>query len=203
MLPPSQESPNKSYIATTLFSFFLGWLAIDRFYLGKFGTAQLKLLTIGGLGISAMIDFFLILFGETKDRQGLCLKGYAKHHKSMQIIMVSSIVTLTLLSPFILVGIASLVQNHVRSSANVVSDEADQATLSSALTAYYFTNNSMPSATQFYDGTFTLPKLGVRSPHDITYYAYPKGCDGKAIPCTSYYLTIKFIDGNTMSEGGA
>lgn len=51
----------KSWIAALLFSLFLGGLGIDRFYLGYIGLGVLKLLTCGGCGIWALIDFILIV----------------------------------------------------------------------------------------------------------------------------------------------
>ena len=50
----------KNWLTAFILSLFFGWLGADRFYLGKAGTAVLKLLTLGGLGIWALIDFILI-----------------------------------------------------------------------------------------------------------------------------------------------
>ncbi len=53
--------------------FFLGFLGAHRFYVRRPVTGLLMLVTLGGLGIWVLIDFFLILFGyfEDADGQGL------------------------------------------------------------------------------------------------------------------------------------
>jgi len=60
----------RSFVVTALLSFFLGGLGADRFYLGYTGLGVLKLLTVGGCGIWALIDFILILLGKMKDANG-------------------------------------------------------------------------------------------------------------------------------------
>ncbi|WP_035281361.1 TM2 domain-containing protein [Brevibacterium album] len=66
----------KSFVVTWLLSYFLGVLGIDRFYLGKVGTGVLKLITVGGLGIWALIDLVIVLVGAARDSQGRPLEGY-------------------------------------------------------------------------------------------------------------------------------
>ncbi len=76
--PPvtSEAVGTKSFIATWLFSLLLGYLGVDRFYLGKVGTGILKLITFGGVGIWYLIDLIFVLVGATRDAQGFKLAGY-------------------------------------------------------------------------------------------------------------------------------
>lgn len=74
--PAAYPTAPKSFLAAWLFSLFLGWLGVDRFYLGKVGTGILKLLTIGGLGIWWLIDLVLILTGLMRDKLERPLDGY-------------------------------------------------------------------------------------------------------------------------------
>lgn len=59
-----------SWIVAVLLSFFLGVLGIDRFYLGYVVLGIIKLLTAGGFGIWALIDFILILVRALKPKGG-------------------------------------------------------------------------------------------------------------------------------------
>lgn len=77
--PPSQPvggETGKLFVVTWLFSLLLGFLGVDRFYLGKVGTGILKLITIGGFGIWYLIDLILTLAGAQHDSQGRPLAGY-------------------------------------------------------------------------------------------------------------------------------
>lgn len=60
----------KSYVVALLLSFFLGYLGVDRFYLGHTGIGIAKLLTLGGCGIWALIDFILIAIRKVADSEG-------------------------------------------------------------------------------------------------------------------------------------
>ncbi len=61
---------SKSYVTALLLSFFLGYLGVDRFYLGQTGLGIGKLLTFGGCGIWSLIDFILIAMRKVTDSEG-------------------------------------------------------------------------------------------------------------------------------------
>ncbi|MCW2961910.1 MAG: domain containing protein [Thermoleophilia bacterium] len=69
---PGLFSP-KSWLVAVLISFFVGGLGIDRFYMGHIGLGILKLVTLGGFGVWAIIDFILFLLRKVKDSNGLPL----------------------------------------------------------------------------------------------------------------------------------
>jgi TM2 domain-containing membrane protein YozV len=57
----TKKMPEKNWYVALLLSFFLP--GVDRMYLGCWGWGLLKLFTIGGFGIWAMIDFIRLLLG--------------------------------------------------------------------------------------------------------------------------------------------
>lgn len=67
--PLSQVSPKKRLVALLL-CFFLGWLGVHRFYVGKIGTGVIMLLTFGGFGIWNLIDLIVLAVGSFKDSEG-------------------------------------------------------------------------------------------------------------------------------------
>jgi TM2 domain-containing membrane protein YozV len=60
----------KSNTVAALLCFFLGCFGIHRFYVGKVGTGILQLVTLGGLGIWALIDFIMIVLQKFTDGEG-------------------------------------------------------------------------------------------------------------------------------------
>jgi len=60
----------KRILPAFLLCFFLGIFGAHRFYVGKIGTGILQLVTLGGLGIWALIDFVMIIVGAFTDKEG-------------------------------------------------------------------------------------------------------------------------------------
>ena len=61
---------SKSQIIALVLAFFLGGLGIHRFYLGYTTIGIIQLLTAGGCGIWALIDFIRILLDDLKPMNG-------------------------------------------------------------------------------------------------------------------------------------
>lgn len=89
----------KSGNTTLLLALFLGIFGIHRFYVGKIGTGILMLLTLGGLGIWALIDIIVIACGNFTDKSGQYL-NFTRDAKpsAPKITMVIGIALLSLLT---------------------------------------------------------------------------------------------------------
>ncbi len=70
----SQKS-EKGFVTTLLLCLLLGGLGVHRFYVGKIGTGIAQLLTLGGLGIWALVDLIYIAIGKFTDKHGLIIKN--------------------------------------------------------------------------------------------------------------------------------
>ena len=60
----------------------LGGIGADRFYLGYTGLGVIKLLTLGGFGVWALVDNILILTNGIKDVNGQPLADYENSKKT-------------------------------------------------------------------------------------------------------------------------
>ncbi|HEX6426575.1 MAG TPA: TM2 domain-containing protein [Niastella sp.] len=60
----------KSQIIAAILCFFLGGIGVHRFYLGYIWQGVVQILTLGGCGIWALIDFIRILTGDLKPKDG-------------------------------------------------------------------------------------------------------------------------------------
>ena len=70
----AEGKSDKSNTVAALLCFFIGFLGVHRFYVGKIGTGILQLVTFGGLGIWALIDFIMIVLQKFTDSEGNVLK---------------------------------------------------------------------------------------------------------------------------------
>ena len=70
----NKEVESKDWLIVLLLCFFLGCFGVHRFYVGKTGTGVAQLLTCGGCGIWALIDFIMILVGSFTDAKGNPIK---------------------------------------------------------------------------------------------------------------------------------
>lgn len=77
--PPVDVS--KSFVATAVLAVFFGMFGADRFYLGKYPSAVLKLVTFGGFGVWWLIDVILTFSGSQTDASGAPLAQYEQNRK--------------------------------------------------------------------------------------------------------------------------
>jgi hypothetical protein len=63
----------RDWLTALLLCFFLGVFGIHRFYTGHTAIGVVQLLTLGGCGIWALIDFIMIIVGSFKDSSGRLL----------------------------------------------------------------------------------------------------------------------------------
>ena len=64
------EISEKRIVPAFILCLLFGVFGAHRFYAGKTGTGVLQLLTLGGVGIWAMIDLVMIVTGSFKDGEG-------------------------------------------------------------------------------------------------------------------------------------
>lgn len=70
------EISERSRLVALLLCVFLGALGIHRFYVGKIGTGILWLVTLGILGIGALVDLIMIAIGDFKDKDGKVVRDW-------------------------------------------------------------------------------------------------------------------------------
>ncbi len=71
--PTGEPISLKSRAVAAILAWFLGIFGIHRFYVGKTGTGILMIVTLGGVGVWAIIDFVMIVVGRFKDSEGKVL----------------------------------------------------------------------------------------------------------------------------------
>jgi TM2 domain-containing membrane protein YozV len=87
-----QAQPNeKSFLVAWLLSYFLGIFGADRFYLGYTGLGVLKLVTLGGCGIWALVDWILIWADALRPNGGGMYSDRKKHLNTVLIVFIVSL----------------------------------------------------------------------------------------------------------------
>lgn len=97
ILTITAPTKQRHFLAAFFFSFMWGIFGIDRFYLGKIMTGILKLVTLGGFGIWALVDLSMIMSGAMRDSNDNELREYERYKKfARRTVMGFTIVTLVI-----------------------------------------------------------------------------------------------------------
>lgn len=96
---------NKSNVNVFLFCSFFGLFGIHRFYVGKYYTVILQLVTLGGLSIWTIFDWFMIIKEKFTDSQGKKLaweKSKNGQYAGFKVRFAAHIIDVTIISAIML-----------------------------------------------------------------------------------------------------
>lgn len=71
-----EASISPKHTTASVLSVLLGWLGIDRFYMGRTSLGIIKLITLGGFGIWWIVDTILVGSGKARDGNGTPLISF-------------------------------------------------------------------------------------------------------------------------------
>ena len=71
----TERVSEKNFVSTLILCVLLGGLGVHRLYVGKVGTGIFMLLTLGGLGIWALVDLIRIAIQKFEDGDGAVIKA--------------------------------------------------------------------------------------------------------------------------------
>ena len=74
--PVHLRESDKIILPAIILCLFFGVFGAHRFYLGRYRTAVLQFLTLGGLGIWSLIDLILLATGAFRDADGRKLRKW-------------------------------------------------------------------------------------------------------------------------------
>ena len=139
-----EEEGQTSYVASYLFSYFLGFLGVDRYYRGFIRLGFLKMITLGGFGVWAFIDWLTTGLGKPRDSKGMLLKGYDSNQKKVHIATAVLLILGFLAVPVALLLFTFLAVPALQRNALVVERKNDASAILSAVSAYKAKNNQLP-----------------------------------------------------------
>ncbi|NTW61297.1 TM2 domain-containing protein [Candidatus Saccharibacteria bacterium] len=142
--PIIPKDKRRHFLAAFFLSYIWGVFGADRFYLGKIWTGLLKLLTLGGFGIWAIVDLAVIMSGGMRDKNGQGLIDAERYRKfasrTVSIISFATIILIALSAVSLYFGFKQfndnggfeqLLKNNISSQSQNIDASKLQETLKS------------------------------------------------------------------------